>query len=92
MTSHFQLWNPYRKSFRILGSPFTAYNETRRVLNKKTRNFLAKLKTAGELPKGDILVIEDVVGIYPNIPHSEGLDILKNNMKIILIKKYLQKM
>ena len=40
-TSHFQLWNPYRKSFRILGLPFTAYNETRRVLYKKHRTFFS---------------------------------------------------
>ena len=41
-TSHFELWNPYRKSLRILGSPFTAYNEKRRVLYKRQR--IAKLK------------------------------------------------
>ena len=42
-----------------------------------TEDFLAKLKAAGEVPKGAILVTADVVGLYPSIPHSEGLDILK---------------
>ena len=39
---HYQLWNPYWKSFRILGSPFTAYNEAWRVLLKRHRKFLSK--------------------------------------------------
>ena len=58
---------------------------------RDTGDFLAKLKAAGEVPKGAILVTADVAGLYPSIPYSEGLVILKNSMKIILIKKYLQK-
>ena len=42
-----------------------------------TADLSAKLKAAGEVPKGAILVTTDVVGLYPSIPHSEGLDILK---------------
>ena len=34
-------------------------------------------KTAGEVPKGAILMTADVVGLYPSIPHSQGLGILK---------------
>ena len=33
---------PLLKSFRILGSKFTAYNETRRVLYKRHRGFFSK--------------------------------------------------
>ena len=44
---------------------------------RETGDFLAKLKAAGEVHKGAILVTVDVVGLYPSIPHSEGLDILK---------------
>ena len=40
-------------------------------------DFFAKLKTAGEVPKGAILVIADFVGLYPSIPQSEALNILK---------------
>ena len=40
-------------------------------------DFLTKLKASGEVPKGAILVTADVVGLYPSIPHSEDLDILK---------------
>ena len=44
---------------------------------KDTGDILAKLKAAREVPKGAILVTADVAGIYPSIPHSEGLNILK---------------
>ena len=44
---------------------------------RDTGVFLAKLKAAGEVPKRAILVMADVVGLYPSIWHSEGLDILK---------------
>ena len=43
-------------------------------------DFLAKLKAAGEVSKGAILVTADVVGLYPSIQHSEGLDILKKTV------------
>ena len=36
-------------------------------------HFLSKLKSLGKLPQGAILRTIDVVGLYPNIPHSEGL-------------------
>ena len=44
---------------------------------RDTGDFLAILKAAGEVPKGAILVTADVLGLYPSIPHSEGLYILK---------------
>ena len=62
--------------------------ETRRQWNKEkqeesyirdTADFLGKLKAAGEVPKGTILVTADVVGLYPSILHSEGLDIVKKH-------------
>ena len=43
---------------------------------RDTGGFLAKLKGAGEVPNEAILVAVDVIGLYPSIPHSEGLDIL----------------
>ena len=58
---------------------------------RDTRDFLTKLKGAGEVLKRAILVAANVAGLYPRIAHSEGLDILKKSMKVILIKMYLQK-
>ena len=40
---------------------------------KDTNHFLKKLQELGSLPKNAILCTIDVVGLYPNIPHDEGL-------------------
>ena len=45
---------------------------------KDTGGFLKKLRAIGEIPKGAILVKADVVGLYPSIPHDEGLEVLRN--------------
>ena len=44
-----------------------------RSYNKDTNHFLIKLKSLGKLPQDAILCTIDVFGLYPNIPHSEGL-------------------
>ena len=43
---------------------------------KDTNQFLNKIKKLGSLPDGAILCTMDVAGLYPNIPHREGLDSL----------------
>ena len=45
-------------------------------------DFLAKLKVAGEVPEGAILVKADIVGLYPSILQSEGLGILKKTHEV----------
>ena len=44
---------------------------------KDTNDFLNKLKGLGKLPDGAILVTIDVVGLYPHIPHNEGLEAIR---------------
>ena len=44
---------------------------------KDTNHFLKKLSELGEIPEDVILCIVDVVGLYPNIPHEEGLEALR---------------
>ncbi|XP_068697256.1 uncharacterized protein [Montipora foliosa] len=44
---------------------------------KDTNDFLHKLGQIRELPEGTILSTIDVVGLYPHIPHKEGLEALK---------------
>ena len=44
---------------------------------KDTNHFLNKIKMVRSLPDGAILCTMDVVGLYPNIPHGEGLDSLR---------------
>ena len=40
---------------------------------KDTNYFLARLTEIGSILEGDFLCTVDVMGIYPSIPHSEGL-------------------
>ena len=42
-----------------------------------SREFLEKLSGLGQLPENAILVTFDVVGLYSNIPHEEGLEALR---------------
>ena len=44
---------------------------------KDTNDFLRKLKNVGTLPDGAILCTIDVVGLYPHIPHDEGLQAVR---------------
>ena len=45
---------------------------------KDTNHFFKKIKELGQLPEGTILCTIDVVGLYPNIPHDEGLAFLED--------------
>ena len=40
----------------------------------KTNHFLALLGKLGDIPDNALLCTADVVGLYPHIPHSEGLE------------------
>ena len=42
-----------------------------------TKGFLCRLNDLPEIPENAILVIFDVVGLYSNIPHEEGIEIMK---------------
>jgi len=44
---------------------------------KDTNDFLHKLTDIDSLPQNAILVTIDVVGLYPHIPHNEGLDAIR---------------
>ena len=47
-----------------------------------TNHFLSKLNRVGKLPRGVILCTIDVLGLYPNIPHSEGLTSLQRFLEL----------
>ena len=44
---------------------------------RDTKHFLQMLRYLGRLPEGTTLVTADVVGLYPHIPHEEGLQALR---------------
>ena len=48
---------------------------------KDTNEFLKKLCSLPKLPDGIILCTMDVVGLYTNIPHEEGLSALRKRLE-----------
>ena len=54
---------------------------------KDTNGFLTKLRSLTNLPNDIILCSVDVVGLYPNIPHDEGLSTLQIIMELRRDKK-----
>ena len=47
------------------------------VYIKGNGDFLKKLRVVDGMPKGAILFIADVVGLYPSLPHAGGLELLQ---------------
>ena len=47
---------------------------------KDTNDFFAKRKDMERFPDGAILVTIDLVGLYANIPHDEGLEALRRTL------------
>ena len=44
---------------------------------KDTNHFLSLLAGIGDIPDGALLCAVDVVGLYPSIPHDEGLEAMR---------------
>ena len=42
-----------------------------------TRDFLQRLNQIGDIPENVLLVSFDVVGLYPYIPHNQGVEIMR---------------
>ena len=49
---------------------------------KDTNDFLKKIRDLGNIPENLILCSIDVVGLYPNIPHEEGLEAMRNRLNM----------
>ena len=49
---------------------------------KDTNDFLKKLHSLPNLPDHIVLCTADVVGLYPNIPHDEGLSALRKGLDL----------
>ena len=59
---------------------------------RDTSDFLKRLKGLGSVPHNSLLVKADVVGLYPSIPHQDGLEALpikldQREEKVIPIEK-----
>ena len=53
------------------------FSEYLRPYVKDTNHFLSKLSKLGKIPEGALLCTVDVVGLYPSIPHGEGLEAIR---------------
>ena len=49
---------------------------------KYSNGFINKTKNLKDIPQDALLVSEDVVGLYPNIPHEAGLKDERENRNI----------
>ena len=47
---------------------------------KDTNDFLLKLQNVKKVPDNAILVTVNVGGLYPSIPHNEGLEVLQKQL------------
>ena len=47
---------------------------------KDTNDFLKRLRSLTYLPGNSLLCTMDAVGLYPNIPHDEGLSALRKRL------------
>ena len=47
-----------------------------------TKDFLKRINDIGEIPSGSLLVTFDVVGLYPHIPHEEGIETIKKYLNL----------
>ena len=61
--------------------------QIRRSYIKGSGYFIKKIKNIGSIPKDSILVTEDVVGLYPSIPHEAGLKALEKDLNDCTNKK-----
>ena len=57
---------------------------------RDSSHFLERIKNIYSVPDNSMLATPNVVGLYPSIPHSAGLNSLKMLLKTELINKYLQ--
>ena len=77
-------WFLQEKHFFIYGLLFTSSCLNGKVIYKRHSHSLRKIKELGQIQKVTIVCSINVVGLYQNIPHDEGLvfprDILDNRV------------
>ena len=50
---------------------------------KDTNDFPSKLKNLEKKRENGFLVTDDVIGLYPSIPHDEGLEVLRKQFNAL---------
>ena len=77
-----------QRSTLLLSTLTHCGNPDKRII-KDTNDFLPKLKNLKKVPNNAITA--DVVGLYPSIPHNEGLEVLKKQLDNFHENQYLLK-
>ena len=67
---------PTEKVSQFLDYHLKSTMQSVKLYIKDTSDFLRKLNHLGNLPENTILVTTDVAGLYPSIPHEDGLEAL----------------
>ena len=71
---------PTEKASEFLDHHLQPIMKSRVSYIKDTNDFLFKLKNLGKIPENASPVTADVVGLYPSIPHDEGLEVLRKQL------------
>ena len=82
---------PTEKVFEFLDDHLKPTMQSAKRYIKDTSDFLRKLNELGKLPENAILVTTDVVGLYPSIPHADGLEALSTKLEEERIRVLLQR-
>ena len=67
---------PTEKVSKFLDYHLKSNMQSAKLYLRDTSGFLRKLNELGKLPENVILVTTGVVGLYPSIPHADGLEAL----------------
>lgn len=78
---------PTEKASEFLDHHLKPLMQSGRSYIKDSGHFISMLKDLGEVPKNSILVTADVVGLYPSIPHLDGLEALRKKLETRTNKK-----
>ena len=73
----FQIVDFSNSGFQIVEYHLKPLSQKVKSFIKDTNDFLKKLNELRDLPDEFILCTIDVVGLYPNIPHKEGLEAIR---------------
>ena len=68
---------PTEKASEFLDNQLKAVIQNGWSYIKDSNDFIKKIKYLKNIPDNALLVISDVVGFYPSIPHEAGLRALK---------------
>ena len=83
---------PIEKASEFLAHHLKPFIQNGLSYIRDSQHFLEKIKTIGSVPKNDILITDDVVGLYSSIPHQAGLKATEEALEKSENENFLVKM